>query len=295
MTTKMTETLDLNLDNYSVSELFQLFRLPNEPLTESGLKNAKQIVLKMHPDKSRLDSKYFLFFSKAYKRIYSIYEFQNKNRQKTPETYANDFQLDDSKRNALDRATKMSPDKFNSWFNNAFEKNRVENPIERGHGDWLKSNDDYISVNQTVNKGNMNEIFEQKKKQMQSVIMYTGVKEACASSLGGSLLDDPDNYTDTQSHYTDLKQAYTETLIPVTLEDYNNAPKFRDISEYKAHRDNQSIAPMTEQESMKFFLEQERSDEQKSVALAFKYAKEFEQNKKKQEGFWSELRQITGW
>ena len=37
----------------------------------------------MHPDKSHLDSKYFLFFSKAYKRLYSIYDFQNKSSNKS--------------------------------------------------------------------------------------------------------------------------------------------------------------------------------------------------------------------
>ena len=44
------------------------------------LKNAKQIVLKIHPDKSQLEPKYFIFFSGAYKRLYSIYEFQNKKQ-----------------------------------------------------------------------------------------------------------------------------------------------------------------------------------------------------------------------
>ena len=72
--------LDLNIDNYTLNDLYNLFNVSY--LDEPSLKTAKQIVLKMHPDKSQLDSKYFLFFSKAYKRLFSIYEFQNKSTNK---------------------------------------------------------------------------------------------------------------------------------------------------------------------------------------------------------------------
>ena len=75
--------LDLDLDNYSLEDIYNLFNIVDGCLSEDTLKSAKQIVLKIHPDKSQLDSKYFLFFSKAYKRLYSIYEFQNKSSKKT--------------------------------------------------------------------------------------------------------------------------------------------------------------------------------------------------------------------
>ena len=68
----MDSNLDLNIDNYSLDDILQLFRLSSD-FNEADMKNAKKLVLKMHPDKSRLDAKYFLFFSKAYKVLYSIY------------------------------------------------------------------------------------------------------------------------------------------------------------------------------------------------------------------------------
>ena len=37
--------------------------------------------------------------------------------------------------------------------------------------------------------------------------------------------------------YTDLKQAYVESVIPVTNEDYDKMPKFRNIEEYKRYRE----------------------------------------------------------
>jgi len=288
-------TLDLDLENYSLDDLYHLFNINGGILNEDNLKSAKQIVLKMHPDKSGLDSKYFLFFSKAYKRLYGIYEFQNKSSKKQ---YKDEDFFDESNRNILDNMFKKNknlkePKNFNEMFNKAFEKHRLDNPMEHGYGDWLKSNEGFISVNENVTKETMNENFEQNKKQIQALSVYTGVTSMFASSLGGSLLDGGgDLSTDT---YTDLKQAYTETLIPVTQEDYNKIQKFNNISEYKRHRDQVDTTPISKEEAERKLLEQKQQHDQHSAALAFKLAQEAERAKEKQNGFWSDLKQITGW
>jgi hypothetical protein len=82
------------------------------------MKECKKIVLKTHPDKSRLDEKYFIFFAKAYKKLQNIYEFQNKtNNKKIDENeYFTQSQSDildtifDKKSNIKD------PANFNKWF-----------------------------------------------------------------------------------------------------------------------------------------------------------------------------------
>ena len=74
--------IDLNIDNYSLNDLYNLFKINTQSLTDDIMKDAKKIVLMTHPDKSRLEPKYFLFYSAAYKRLYSIYEFQNKSSRK---------------------------------------------------------------------------------------------------------------------------------------------------------------------------------------------------------------------
>jgi len=288
-------TLDLDLDNYSLDDLYHLFNINGGILNEENLKSAKQIVLKMHPDKSRLDSKYFLFFSKAYKRLYGIYEFQNKSTKKQ---YKDEDFFDESNRNILDNMFEKNknlkdPKNFNEMFNKAFEKHRLDNPMEYGYGDWLKSDEGFISVNENVTKGNMNDVFEQKKKQIQAMTVYTGVTDMFASSLGGSLLDGGgDLSTDS---YTDLRQAYTETLIPVTQEDYNKIQKFNNISEYKRHRDQVDTTPISKEDGERYLLQKQQNYDQHSAALAFKFAQEAEKAKEKQNGFWSDLKQITGW
>ena len=288
-------TLDLDLDNYSLDDLYHLFNINGNILNDESMKLAKQIVLKMHPDKSRLDSKYFLFFSKAYKRLYSIYEFQNKSTQKK---YKDEDFFDDSNRNVLNHMFENNknlkdPKNFNSWFNQSFEKHRLEDPVEQGYGNWLKSDEGIMNIDDNVTKNNMNDIFEQKKKQIQAVSIYTGVNSMVSSTFGGSLLDGGENFT--TDNYTDLKQAYSETLIPVTQEDYDKMQKFNNVSEYKAHREKVDVTPLTKEEGEKQLYQQQNQMNQESTALAFKYAKEAEKSKEKQNGFWADIKQITGW
>ena len=282
-------TLDLDLDHYSLDDLYNLFNI--DFLNEDTLKTAKQITLKMHPDKSRLDSKYFLFFSKAYKRLFSIYEFQNKTTNKK---YKDEDFFDESNKTILNNMFENNkdfkdPKNFNSWFNSTFEKHRIDNPLENGYGDWLKSDDGFISVNENITKSNMNDVFEQKKKQIQSLTVYTGVTDLYSSTFGGSLLDGSDAGS---SDYTDLREAYTQTLIPITNEDYDKMQKFNSVSEYKAHRERVDVTPISKVEGERKLYEQQRQSDQHSTALAYKYAKEAEKVKEKQNSFWSDLKFI---
>lgn len=286
------DSLDLDLEHYSLADLYKVFNISDGNLSEQSLKSSKKIVLKMHPDKSNLDAKYFLFFSKAYKRLYSIYEFQNKATNKQ---YKDEDFFDESNRNVLDNMfeknkTIKEPKNFNNWFNEAFEKHRIDNPLDNGHGEWLKSDEEFITINENVTKGNMNEIFEQKKKQIQSMTVYSGVTDMFSSVFGGSLLDGSDVGS---SEYTDLREAYTQTLIPVTMDDYNKIQKFNNVSEYKAHRESGSFNPLSKEESERNLFSQHQKNEQHSAALAFKYARESEKSKEKQNGFWADIKQLT--
>ncbi len=80
--------VDLNIDNYSYEDILELFHLDyNFDITE--LKSAKKIVLKTHPDKSKLPKEYFLFYSKAYKMLYYVYEFRLKSKKNEHDEYEN--------------------------------------------------------------------------------------------------------------------------------------------------------------------------------------------------------------
>ncbi len=58
------DNIDLNLENYNLTDLLNLFKL-DIYFKEEDLKTAKTMALKTHPDKSRLDQKFFVFFMRA--------------------------------------------------------------------------------------------------------------------------------------------------------------------------------------------------------------------------------------
>jgi hypothetical protein len=112
------------------------------------MKDCKRVVLKTHPDKSRLDEKYFIFFSKAYNKLKGIYEFQNKMTiKKTTDT--NEYFVSDKAtilENVFETNKKLKdPNKFNEWFNEQFDNHKLEDPNASGYGGWLKSDEDIVS------------------------------------------------------------------------------------------------------------------------------------------------------
>ena len=249
-------SLDLDLDHYSLEDLYNLFNIPEHDLSENVLKNAKQIVYKMHPDKSQLDPKYFRFFSAAYKRIFNIFEFQNKSLNKR--ILNDDDYYDESNKDVLNQMFDTNkglkdPKNFNSWFNEKFEKHGSQslNDDNKGYGDWLKSDEGLYSQNENITKANMNEAFERQKKHLQSLTVYQGVNELNSSFSGSLLGDQSDNFTGSNGNlgYTDLRQAHIESVIPVTQDDYDRMPKYRSLSEYKASRDNVDTSPLSKQEA----------------------------------------------
>lgn len=301
------EFMDLNIENYSREDLYKLFGFRNSAiLTEDNIKDAKKIVLKTHPDKSRLDNKYFIFFSTAYKRIQEIHEFQNKtNSKKTINSLSNDY-ADSQNNQVLDKMFEIKKDlkeskNFNNWFNNQFEKHRLEGPVEHGYGNWLKSDEDIIFTPQTVNKDTMGREIEKRKKEIQALAPYQGVSDAfLQSSVGGSsLMEYNSNFSSGSLFnsdgigFTDLRQAYAESVIPVTEEDFNKVQKFKNINDYKRHRDNINVTPLNKEDAMYQLLNQDRQRNQESAALAFYYAQQSEKAKQNNTEFWSGLKQIT--
>ena len=76
------EQIDLCISNYSLNDILELFKLDME-FDEEDMKSAKRTVLMTHPDKSGLDSEYFLFFTKAYKLLYNVFKVRYRKEQDT--------------------------------------------------------------------------------------------------------------------------------------------------------------------------------------------------------------------
>lgn len=298
------ENLDLNIESYSRNDLFNLFGIKTMTLSDEIMRESKKIVLKTHPDKSKLEPKYFLFFSKAYKRLLSIYEFQNKSKNKVSQD-KNEY-YESTNGLILDKMFDINKDlkdskNFNQWFNDQFEKQKLEESNDAGYGNWLKSDEDIVFT-PNVNKNNMSAEIEKRKKEVQSLSVYKGVNESMSSTFGGSsLMEYNSNFTSGSLFsndgmgYTDLRQAYVESVIPVTEDDYNKIQKYRNVDEYKRQRDLTNINPLDKEEAMKQLYMSNKQKDEESAALAFYYATQNEKIQKNQEQFWSSLKQLTNW
>lgn len=309
----MDAMVDLDINNYGYAELLALFNLETN-YGEEELKQAKKIVLKMHPDKSKLPPEYFLFFSKAFKTIVQIYEFKNKSTKKNDpknlKEYKELIQIVPKKGDDNSRALKKfietndmnDPLKFNKWFNEQFEKAKDDGPTD-GYEDWFKANASEPSLSEDTvrNKEEMAQAFSKKKNDMRNIIKYEGVQELCANGLGACELygaESSGGYSsslfDTLS-YQDLKQAHVETIIPVSESDYDAIPKFSSVDEYQRYRDSdrEQMTPLTEGEAGKQLLSKERRLEEDSTRRAFYYANQVEENEKKTNTFWASIKQLT--
>jgi hypothetical protein len=288
--------LDMNIDNYELQDLLDLFHLDYN-FNEEDLKKTKKTVLMTHPDKSNLSKEYFLFFSAAYKIIYSIYEFRYKSihQAQTSNIKANKYTTEkDEEREMLLNNLKQQPN-FNKIFNDLFEKYNIkDNETEGGYGDWLKSEEDLDNTRTTMNE--MNEKFELKKKKVQSIIVHKDVEEMDSGNGHFELTrDKPEYYSSSlfsSLQYEDLKKAHVESVIPVTQEDYQNRKKFRNVDEMQRYNAEQNSEPLSLKQANDYLNQKKSYQDKNDVSRAFKLAKQDEQARKANIGWMSGFKQL---
>jgi len=298
------DKLDLNIENYELDDLLNLFKIPTN-FTENDLKQAKKMVLKTHPDKSGLNPEYFRFFSKAYRIVYGIWEFKNKASKNNDKNISTEYDttsdyFNREKKDILDNflENKKKSGDFNQWFNKQFEKNKLEREEDaQGYGDWLKSNED-LDEEKHLSLTQLGEEIERKKQRIRALTIYKGVEDTNFYCSGGSNLtgDAPENFTSdlfSSLQYEDLRKAHTESVVPVTLEDYNNVQKFKNVNEYKDYRNSQNIVPLSEIQAREYLSNKEKYQEKESTERAYKLAKQMEDNQKKQDNYWASIMYIN--
>jgi len=294
-------SVDLDINNYNLQDILSLFKLPVN-FDEHDMKRAKQIVLKTHPDKSKLPAEYFLFYSKAYKMLYSVWEFKKRGDidSKNPKNTEYSTYSDEDKSVLLDQFFETNEkfkksNNFNRWFNEQFERNKLSNEHEeKGYGDWLKTEDE-IEQAKNVSMATMKQEFDKKKEIARSLIVREEVQEIWSNnSISSSELsnDAPETYDSglfSGLGFQDLYKAHTETVIPVTEEDYEKKQKFGSVNEYMSYRNNQDTKPLSEQQAEQYLKQRNEKDEEKAVRRAYELAKQTEMAKQKNQEFWSGL------
>jgi hypothetical protein len=272
---------NLNINMYSFKEVLGLFQL-NYAITAEDLKRAKTMVLRMHPDKSRLPPDYFLFYKKAFEIVVEYYNNHTKASKEVPTTEQIYNPL-----NPVDKRTEetvkksiheMGKDRFNQTFNTIFETN-MKKPVQ-DHNDWFKKHDPLYQFDDISSAGGIASAVETIKKNASSLIKYNGVEtmRSAGPTYGNLYDDDADANAEgspiyiasdpfSKLKFDDLRKVHKDqTVFAVSERDYENVPKFASIDQLQRERGSLNIKHVERAESEKILFEREEALKQRMAA-----------------------------
>jgi len=290
------DKLDLNIHNYELNDLLNLFKLPFQ-FEESHLKEAKKMVLKTHPDKSGLDKEYFLFFSQAYKYLLKIYSLRQSSTTTNTEYEKDDLWKNEHNVLIDGKISSMDQKDYNKWFNETFEKMKMKDDVEEtGYGDWLKSNDDIVT-DKISNSGEMNEYIQNKKQELRALVVHNDFQDSVNGRGDNLIREVPENYGSgmfDKLQFEDLRKAHVESVIPVTDEDFHNRKKYATVDELNRARTHDSVVNEKE-----WFSSHEdklnnlkTADEDINIRRAYKLLNQDEKARENYNKFWSDLKRL---
>jgi len=271
---------NLNIHMYKFSELLELFHL-NYNSTIEDLKEARKIVLKMHPDKSRLPGDYFLFYKKAFEIVVDHF----KEQQKTSKPVPTEKQLYVPPESKMGEQTddqisttikKMNTGDFQKQFNQLYEENMTRRPDESRNA-WFKSNDPLFEFDGPRSAKDIANSIEQVKAKTAALSVYKGVQEMNSSVGTTSRFYDEDD-EDANSEYVscdpfsklkfdDLRKVHKDqTVFAVSEADYGKMQHYGSIDQLNQVRNAQNLKPIDKQIAEKQMAEKEALLQQQAAA-----------------------------
>jgi hypothetical protein len=199
-------------------------------------------------------------------------------------------------------AAKVS--EFNRWFNEKFEQYRLkDDELETGYEEWFrngqseanKEGDDGDNGGEGGNWADKVAMLNQRKQELRNKYALVERKELEYAGGGGGgggggsssstydlTRERPQEYSSgifDSLKYEDLKKAHTETVIPVTEEDYYKTRRFNTVNELQTFRDQsrRDLYSQTNPAEQRQIYEQSRvRQEEEDTRRAFILAKQDE-------------------
>ncbi len=183
---------------------------------------------------------------------------------------------------------------FNKWFNEKFDQYRLkDDEAETGYDTWFRGNADTTNTD-TANNDNgeggswADKVAQlnQRKQELRNkyaLVQRQELEYASDYGMGGGggydlTRERPQEYSSGifgNFRYEDLKKAHTETVIPVTEEDYYKTKRFNNVNELQTFRDQsrrdlhrQTSKAEQEQIYQQTKLRQEEEDTRRAFILA---------------------------
>lgn len=263
-------THNLDIQTYSLEELLSLFGLTAYNISTNDLRQAKKRVLMLHPDKSKLDSKYFLFYKKAFDVIVQFYDNQNRQHKQVDGkelVYRPNEDNDNSTSDNINKQiNEISNSDFQDKFNRLFESNNMGNRPDTTRNEWFKQEDNEFKIPEgKISKSEMGDAFNRIKQQSNSVIKYNGVQEMLHTTSAGnsSLYEDTDQYVSCDPfgklQYDDLRKVHRDqTVLSVSEHDFDQSKTYKSVDEFNRARSQYSYDPLEKEKATTMLQEQER-------------------------------------
>ena len=263
-------THNLDIQTYSLEELLGLFGLTTYNISTNDLRQAKKRVLMLHPDKSKLESKYFLFYKKAFDVIVQFYDNQNRQHKQVDgkelvyrPTEDNDTSTSD---NINKQINEISKSDFQDKFNRLFESNNMGNRPDTTQNEWFKQEENDFNIPEgKISRSEMGDAFNRVKHQSNSLIKYNGVQEMLHTTSAGnsSLYEDNDQYVSCDPfgklQYDDLRKVHRDqTVLAVSEHDFDQSKTYKSVDEFNRARSQYSYDPLEKEKATTMLQEQER-------------------------------------
>ena len=263
---------NLNINTYTLDDILQLFDLTYD-ISIVDLKRAKNKVLMLHPDKSRLPADYFLFYKKAFDVVVQFYENQNKQNKAVPTEKVDYVPMINAEHNKsttnkiTNTIKEMAPRDFHAKFNKLFEENMYTKP-DASRNEWFSKDEPQFKADEQVNTKNMGQVFENMKSKQAALVQYRGVENLYVNSGSGTRLYDDD---EDESQYVssdpfgklkfeDLRKVHKDqTMIAVSEADFQKVKQYQSTDHLMRERGAQILTPLEKQQSEDYLMKQEKS------------------------------------
>ena len=284
---------NLNIQSYSLDEILGLFDLESYDITIEDLKTAKRKVLMLHPDKSRLDAKYFLFYKKAFDVIVQFFDNQNRqNRSVEQKDVAYNPNYKDEDKSTTKQIQKtmqdMKSQNFQEKFNELFEANQMGSKPDQSRNEWFVQEKSAFDIPQEkMSKQAMNDNFQRIKDQSNGLIHYTGVQSMNDdSATNNNFYEDEDDYSNkymtsdpfSKLKFDDLRKVHRDqSVLAVSERDINNIQTYRSVEEFNRARSQHSYDPLEKEHANRLLQEQEKAMQQRMMQKEYRAKLQTEQ------------------
>ena len=257
---------NLDIESYTLRDLCDLFNLDTQNITYDDLKRAKKKVLMMHPDKSKLQPEYFLFYKKAFDVIIKMYDNVTKMSQTVEEQeYIPEKSAVSNKEMRKNIQNISKKETFHKQFNEIFEKHGSKT-IDTAKNDWFTSTDAmYDTTTQADSVQKINGSIDRIKERQQKLIVYRGVNPMMSYG-GNGFYDDDDNDLEyfecdpfSKLKFDDLRKVHKDqTVFAVRESDMANIQQYKNVDDLQKARHLGNIKPMERSHAENMIHEQDK-------------------------------------